>query len=91
MTGLRFRFVDIIYIIAIIMADLFVYGILGLLFMGYEDNYSASKGAYLSLQSMNNVDKAIYFAVNLWHLVNIALIIWTVCKIYKWFKLRKLT
>ena len=91
MSVLRFRFVDIIYVIAIIMADIFVYGILGLFFMGYDDNYSESKGPYLSLQSMTTADKVVYFAINLWHLVNIALFIWTIHKIYKWFKLHRLT
>jgi hypothetical protein len=91
MNRLRFRFVDIIYIVAIIMADLFVYVVLGLFFMGYDDNYNASKGAYLSLQSMTTADKVVYFAINLWHVVNIVFIIWTIYKIYKWFKLRRLT
>jgi hypothetical protein len=90
MSRLRFRFVDIIYVIAIIMADLFIYVVLGLFFMGYEDFYDESEGPYLSLQSMTTNEKLIYFAINVWYLVNIVLIIWTVYKIYKWFKKNRL-
>jgi hypothetical protein len=86
MSRLRFRFVDIIYVIAIIMADLFIYVVLGLFFMSYEDFYDESKGPYLSLKSMTTKEKLIYFAINLWYLVNIILIVWTGYKIYKWFK-----
>lgn len=86
MSRLRFRFVDIIYVIAIILADLFIYGILGLFFMGYDDNYNESKGPYLSLRSMTMTDKIIYLAINIWYLANIILIGWTVFKFYKWSK-----
>jgi len=50
----RIRFVDIIYWIAIIGADIFVYLILGVLQMDYDDNYDSSKGEYWSSASMNN-------------------------------------
>lgn len=90
MSRLRFRFVDIIYVIAIIMADLFIYVVLGLLFMSYEDFYDESKGAYLSFQSMTTKEKFIYFAINVWYLVNIILMVWTGYRIYKWFKNNRL-
>jgi len=68
------------------MADLFVYFVLGLFFMGYEDFYDERKGPYMSLQSMTANEKLIYFALNLWYLINILLIGWTVFKFYKWSK-----
>lgn len=68
------------------MVDLFVYVVLGLFFMSYEDFYDESKGPYLSLQSMTTSEKLIYFAINIWYLVNIILIVWIGYKIYKWFK-----
>lgn len=86
MSRLQFRFVDIVFVIAIIMADLFIYVVLGLFFMGYEDFYDESKGPYMSLQSMTTNEKVIYFAINSWHVVNVFLIVWTLYKIYKWVK-----
>ena len=59
----KIRFVDIIYWLAIISADLFVYMIFGLLLMGYDDNFDSSKGEYWSLASMNSTEKIIYFAL----------------------------
>ena len=68
------------------MADLFIFMVLGLFFMGYEDFYDESKGPYMSLQGMKTSEKIIYFAINLWYIANAVLIIWAGFKIYKWFK-----
>ena len=91
MSRLRFRFVEIIYLFAIIVADLFIYVVLGLLFMSYEDFYNESKGPYLSLKSMTTNEKIIYFAINIWYVANIILIVLAVFKIYKWFRYYRLT
>ena len=56
-------FIDVIHWLAIIGADLFVYIVLGLLLMGYDDNYDSSKGEYWSLESMDSTEKIIYFAL----------------------------
>ena len=88
MNRLRFKLVDIVCVITIIMADLLVYAILGLLFMGYDDTYTPGKGSYLSLGSMTNYEKLIYILINLWHVVNIILIVWSAHKIYKWLNMR---
>ena len=61
MAKTKIRFVDIIYWLAIIGADIFVYMILGVLQMDYEDNYDSSKGEYWSLASMNKWQLFFYF------------------------------
>ena|SRR5579875_3017841 len=82
----KIRLLDVIYAIALILADLFIFMVLGLFFMGYDDFYDESKGPYMSLQSMKTSEKIIYFAINLWYIANTVLIIWAGFKIYKWFK-----
>ncbi len=61
MGKIKIRFVDIIYWLAIIGADIFVYMILGVLQMDYDDNYNRSKGEYWSLASMNKRQLIFYF------------------------------
>jgi hypothetical protein len=87
----KIRFITVIYIIAFILADLFIYWFLALLFMGYTDFYDESEGPWMSLESMTTKEKIIYFAIDFWYVVNIALIIWTCFKIYKWYKHRRST
>jgi hypothetical protein len=48
------------------LIDVSIYIILGLLLMNYEDFYDESKGAYWSLESMNSVQKKVYFVYNIW-------------------------
>ena len=83
MVKTKIRFVDIIYWLAIIGADLFVYIILGLLLMGYDDNYDSSKGEYWSLASMNSTEKIIYFALQTWNVINIIGVIYIGHRLYK--------
>jgi len=83
MRGLRFRFVDIIYWIAIIGVDLFVYIILGLLQMDYDDNYDSSKGEYWSLSSMNRFQLTVYILLQLWNVINIVVLVLIGRKIYR--------
>lgn len=82
---------NIIGFVALILADLFIYLVLGLLFMGYEDFYDESKGPWMSLQSMTTKEKVVYFAIGFWHIVNIALVIWTCYRVYRSFKNRKVS
>lgn len=67
----KFRFVDLAFGLAIIVADLFVFMIFGLLLMGYEDQYDPSKGEIWSLASMNTSEKIMYIAYKLWIILNI--------------------
>ena len=83
MDKLKIRFIDIIYWLAIIGADIFVYIILGILQMDYDDNYDSSKGEYWSLGSMNKLQLVFYFLLQLWNLLNILGIIYVGRKIYK--------
>lgn len=57
--------------IVIIIADLYVYLILGLLLMDYDDFYKESKGEYWSLASMTKSQQVTYFCFNLWNVVNV--------------------
>ena len=83
MVKTKIRFVDVIYWLAIIGADLFVYIVLGLLLMGYDDNYDSSKGEYWSLASMNSTEKIIYFALQTWNVINIIGVIYIGHRLYK--------
>jgi hypothetical protein len=86
MDKLKIRFIDIIYWLAIIGADIFVYMILGVLQMDYDDNYDSSKGEYWSLESMNKLQLVFYFLLQLWNLLNILGILYIGRKIYKQIK-----
>ena len=83
MVKTKIRFVDTVYCLAIIGADLFVYIILGLLLMGYDDNYDSSKGEYWSLESMNSTEKLIYFALQVWNILNLIGVFFIGHRLYK--------
>ena len=81
----------IIGFVAFVVLDLFIYWILAMLFMGYTDFYDESEGPWMSLQSMTTKEKIIYFAIDFWYLVNVALVIWLCYRVYKSFENRKVT
>ena len=83
MVKTKIRFVDVIYWLAIIGADLFVYIVLGLLLMGYDDNYDSSKGEYWSLASIKSTEKIIYFALQTWNIINIIGVLYIGRRLYK--------
>ena len=83
MVKTKIRFVDIIYWLAIIGVDIFVYMILGVLQMDYDDNYDSSKGEYWSLASMNKWQLFLYFLLQFWNLLNIIGLIFIGRNIYK--------
>ncbi len=83
MVKTKIRFVDIIYWLAIIGADIFVYIILGVLQMDYDDNYDSLKGEYWSFASMNTRQLIFYFALQLWNIINIIGLIFIGKIIYK--------
>lgn len=83
MHGLRIRPKHIALFFALVAIDVFVYLVLGLLSMAYDDNYDGSKGPYWSWQSMSTFDKAVMVGANFWHLVNVAAIAYFLYRFYK--------
>lgn len=51
--------------------DLFVFLLLGLLLMEYDENFDLSKGDYGSFNGMNTRQKFIYLAYNGWIILNL--------------------
>jgi len=83
MADSKFRFIDILYLLAIIGADIFIFIILGVLQMDYDDNWDISKGEYGSLNSMNHIQIVFYFVLQFWNLINIIGIIFLGRHIFK--------
>ena len=81
----KIRFIDIFYWVAILGADIFIYIILGILQMDYDDNYISSKGKYGSLESMNQLQLVFYFLLQFWNVINLIGLIFIARKIYKQF------
>jgi hypothetical protein len=77
------RFKSILLWLMIIAIDLFIFLIIGLLLMGYDDHYDSSKGEYWSLASMNTTEKIIYFFYNAWTFLNMVALIYIGFKIYR--------
>jgi len=77
---------NIFYAVAIISLDIFVYLILSLALMGYEDMYDKSKGTKWSLHSMNATEQIFVIALWVWNAVNIFLLVFVIYKFYKWSK-----
>jgi hypothetical protein len=80
------KILSLVYWIAIIAADIFIYMLLGVLQMDYDDNWDPSKGEYWSLASMNNRQIVFYLALQLWNVVNIIAIIFIGFRIVKFVK-----
>ncbi|MBA4197616.1 MAG: hypothetical protein C0459_08690 [Chitinophaga sp.] len=78
-----FRFIDFVYLVAIILVDVSVYIVLGLFLMGYDDTYDSTKGEYWSLSSMNNQEKVFYIAINVWNVLNIVGVTYLVYRIFR--------
>ena len=81
---------SIISTIVLITIDIFVYVILFLGLMSYEDNYTASKGEYESWISMSDFDKTVVISLNIWNIVNVIAILYIGYLIYKKVKSKKL-
>ena len=80
---MKIRLIDFIFWFAVIAADLFVYMVLGILLMGYDDNYNISKGEYWSLASMSSTEKILYFAFYVWNIINIVGVVCIGYRIYR--------
>ncbi len=83
MVKTKIRFLEIFYWLLIIGVDLFIYAVLGVLQMDYDDSYDSSKGEYWSLASMNEWQLTFYFLLQLWNLLNIIGLTFIGRKIYK--------
>lgn len=83
MAKTKIRFFHIVFWLVVIAADFFIYLFLGILLMGYDDNYDSSKGEYWSLASMNSTEKIIYFCYNGWIVLNIIAFAYLAWRIYK--------
>jgi hypothetical protein len=68
---------------AIIGTDIFVYLVLGILQMDYDDNYDSSKGEYWSLSSMNKLQLVYFFLLQLWNILNLCGLLFIGRRIYK--------
>lgn len=73
----------ILSVCAIVAADLAVFVLLGLLLMGYDDNYDSAKGAYWSLSSMNATEQMVYLAYNAWLLIHAIAIPYIGYRVYR--------
>lgn len=83
MDKFQIRLKDILIWVVIIAVDIFVFIILGLLLMNYDDFYDSSKGEYWSLGSMNSTEKIVYICYNAWIVLNIIGLLYIGRKIYK--------
>ena len=83
MAKIKIKLIDILYWAALIAADIFIFLILSLLLMGYDDSYDISKGEYWSLSSMNTTEKLIYIFYIIWIGLNTIGLIYFGYKIYK--------
>jgi len=79
----------IIFWIAVIAADLLMFFFLGILLMGYDDNYDSTKGEYFSFSSMNTNEKLVYLIYNLFIITNVIAIGFLLYKFYKTYSLKK--
>jgi hypothetical protein len=82
------NWIKILVGIVIVVFDLFVYIILGLLLMNYDDFYNESKGEYWSFESMTTSDKLAVIGLNFWHVVNLISLGAIIYKLIKKFKAR---
>jgi hypothetical protein len=80
---IKIKIIDMLFWVAFIGADVFIFLLLGILLMGYDDSYDISKGEYWSLKSMNATEKLIYFFYIIWIGINIIGLVYIGHKIYK--------
>lgn len=78
-----FRFIDFVYLVAMILFDLAVHIILGLFLMGYDDTYESSKGEYWSFDSMSSQERGFYIAINAWNILNIIGVTYLAYRIFR--------
>lgn len=83
--SILYKIKHIFITIAIILFDLFIYMVLGVALMRYDDSYDESKGEYWSWGSLTTFDKVAVIGLNIWHLINLCAIIFVIYKITQFF------
>lgn len=78
-----FTIKNIISGIVIILLDVCIYFFLGIAMMDYDDFYEESKGEYMSLESMDSIQRSIFFSLNIWNFINIILVVYMIYRMYK--------
>jgi hypothetical protein len=76
------KILSIFYWIAIIAADIFIYMLLGLLQLDYEDTWNPSKGELWSSESMTKWQLIFSYALLIWNVVNLFAILFIARKVY---------
>ena len=78
-----FTIKNIISGIVIILLDVCIYFFLGIAMMDYDDFYEKIKGEYMSLESMDSIQRSIFFSLNIWNFINIILVVYMIYRMYK--------
>ncbi len=82
-TKMKITLKKILIWLAILIADIFIFLVLGVSQMQYDDFYNESKGEYWSWESMNMQEKLCTLALDFWVIVNIIALIYIGFAIYK--------
>jgi hypothetical protein len=72
----------------IVMADIFIYIVLSLMMMSYDDFYDEAKGEYRSWESMTPFDKITDSLLLFWNIVNIAAALYILYRFFNQIKNR---
>ncbi len=95
MTSIPFFVISIVYILALFkqkiiiislllgIFDWAVYRVFPLLLWNYEYHYHEDKGEYLSLASMTTFQKSVYISLQIWHIINVFVLIFVLYKVGK--------
>ncbi len=78
-----FTIKNILLGVGYIILDVFIYILLGIFLMGYDDSYDESKGSYFSLESMKNSEKALYIGINIWNILNLLILGYLIYRVIK--------
>jgi len=73
---MKINFLKIAVWTGIVVFDIFVYLVLSLFLMNYEDHWDGSKGELWSLQSMSASEKVFFFSHIAWNGLNIAALVY---------------
>lgn len=74
---------------AIIAADIFIYLVLGILQMDYDDSYQGPESEYGSLASINSRQLLFYFLLQFWNILNVIGLVLIAGKVFKLLKQEK--
>jgi hypothetical protein len=83
MPNSKVRFPDIIFWLARLGTYLFIYIVLGILMMDYEDHWDETKGILRSDASMNRLQWLYYLALQARNIINIFFVIYIFRRFFK--------